>query len=350
MKLLSICIPTYNRPDKLKELYTFFIQPALKEYGDQIEVVVRDNSNDEISRINQSVINSEVHYYKNETNLGFSGSLIRLVKDANGQFIWIISDDDLILWSGFRHLMDILSTANKDNIDCLLLAINYRNSLGEIIYYEGNAREDIDLKTYVTTLSTVPFGYFSASVIRLDKNNISSVINEFKDNIIINIPLFLTMLKPESKLRFLNIPIIEYVEKYYIRMDIMQFYTGDRKVILFLEREYGLCGAMLIDHTYKESLLMMIAHIVGLRIYLNGEKSRKPLLNELNRMLSFKALMLALMINLPGSFVKVFYLFYLSMLHARSKEKFSIREVISRFKVLNYFIQSKANERKGHHF
>lgn len=347
MKLLSICIPTYNRPDKIKVLFQSFLYRAIEEFGDLIEVVVCDNSDDENAKLNQAIIGNRIQYFKNDENIGFFGNLIRCVREAKEQFFWIISDDDLIYWDGFRSLMENLKIANKEKIDCLMLPINYRNALGEMTACDGNTRADLDLRTYVTTLPTVPFGYFAASVIRLDKNKLDRVTMEFKENIILNIPLFISMLNPEYRLRFLHIPIIEYIENYYVRMEIDRFYDGARDVILYLENEYRINGAKLIDHTYKEAMLMMIAHRIGFRIYLNGDASRWPLLTKLYKNLSFKTLFLAILIILPRALTKIIYLSYLSLQHARLKEKISIGEVISRYRVLHSFIKSKQNERRS---
>lgn len=348
MKLLSICVPTYNRPDKLKELNQTFIRLALNEYGDQIEVIVRDNSDDKIASINRSLLDPEVRYYKNESNVRFSGSQIRLVRDANGQFIWIISDDDLILWDGFKRLMSCLPTANEEGIDCLHLPINYRNNMGELIehnYNKGN-KCDIDLETYVKTLPVIPFGYFASAVIRLNKKRLDWVAAEFHGNEVINVPLFLSMLKPESKLRFLDTPTIEYQEGYFVGGFVpLNFYYWARELVKFLEKEYGVNGAPLRDYLYKEFLLMMIVHRAGLRVYHNVDKTRWTLLAKLGRNLNLKSFVLAIMVALPRSLVSPVYLFYLSLQHARSNGHLSIGEAILRYRVLRNYIRTKQNER-----
>lgn len=346
MKLLSICVPTYNRPDKLKELNQTFLRLALNEYGDQIEVIVRDNSDDKIASINRSLLDPEVRYYKNETNVGFCGSQIRLVGDANGQFIWIISDDDPILWEGFKHLMDCLPKAYEEGIDCINLPFNYRNNLGELIEYKEGVRKDIDLRTYVTTLPVIPFGYFASAVIRLNKKRLDWVAAEFHGNEVINVPLFLSMLKPESKLRFLDTPILEYQEGYFVRGFVpLNYYYWARELITFLEKEYGVNGAPLRDYLYKEFLLMMIVHRVGLRVYHNVDKTRWTLLAKLGQNLNLKSFVLAIMVALPRSLVSPVYLFYLSLQHARPNGHISIREVILRYRVLRNYIRTKQNER-----
>jgi len=346
-RLLSICIPTYNRPDRLKKLYQSFLRRVLDEYGDQIEVVVRDNSDEENARLNRASLGSTVRYYKNETNIGFGGSLIRLVSDAIGQFIWIISDDDLILYDGFKCLMDCLPYANDEGIDCLMLPINYRNNVGELTEYKNDRgeRSDIDLETYVATLPTVPFGYFAASVIRLNKKRLDWVAREFHNNNILNIPLFLSMLKPSSQLRFLDTPVIEYKEADHW-MNIFKFYTDLRDVILFLEKEYHGNRALLLDLAYKESLLMILTHRVGLRCFQNADAARMPLLAKLSQNLNIKTCILALLVALPRPFIRGPFLLYLSLQHVHKKGCLSISEVISRYRALRHLIQTKQNERK----
>lgn len=164
---------------------------------------------------------------------------------------------------------------------------------------------------------------------------------------IINIPLFLTMLGPESKLRFLDTAVIEYHEVYYLTFDIRKFYYWHREVTSFLEKEYDVDGAMLDNHSYKEFLLMIIVHRVGLRLYSDADKSRRFLLDKLGQNLNLKSIILAFLVALPGSLVRQPFLFYLSIQHARACGDFPIREVISRYRILHYFIRTKQNERRS---
>ncbi|NJD76984.1 MAG: glycosyltransferase family 2 protein [Candidatus Methanoperedens sp.] len=351
MKLLSICIPTYNRPDKLKEIYQNFLVFALHEYGDQVEVVVRDNSDEKNARINRSILEgTQVRYYKNETNVYFCGNQVRLIGDSKGQFIWIVSDDDLILMDGFKQLMSCLPTASKECIDCLILPINYRNNMGELIEhkYGMNSKGDTDIEKYLKTLPVVPFGYFAEAVIRVNKSRLDWVAKEYQGNEIINIPLFLTMLKPESKMRFLDKAVIEYHETYYVRgFDICKYYYWHREVTSFLEKYYNVDSAMLNDNSYKEFLLMVLVHRVGLRIYPNIKEVRRFLVTKIRHNLCLKSIALATIIVLPGSLVRHPYLFYLSVQRAHGCGGFSIKEVVSRYSLLNNFIRTKEDERRS---
>ena len=64
--LISILIPTYNRPEKtLRAVYS-----ALQQNYSHIEVIVTDNSdNDQTKNLLESIISDKrLRYYKNETN------------------------------------------------------------------------------------------------------------------------------------------------------------------------------------------------------------------------------------------------------------------------------------------
>jgi glycosyltransferase involved in cell wall biosynthesis len=349
-KMLSICIPTYNRPDKLENLYKSFLSPALSSYSNFIEVLVCDNSDEYKSLINQSVLGKDVTYHKNSGNLGFDGNLLECMKNATGEFIWIISDDDIILGDGFKHLMKNLPSYSNTTIDCIMLPINYRTIYGEFIETneEENAKKQgTDFITYVKSMPTVPFGYFSSSVLRLNKKNLEEIEKGFRGNIIINIPLFCSMLSPESRLTFLELPVIEYQERYFVRMDIIKFFEGCESVIRYLERNYDINGKTLIDHTYKESLLMLLSHRTKLRPYLNGDNVRWSLLKKLPQNFSIKSLALSGMIILPGLVAKIPYLLYLSIHYTHSRNELSFKSVTSRFRLLNAFIEEmNMNDRK----
>lgn len=99
--ILSICIPTFNRPEKIKLLLNFLEKDILSNLNNiyDIEVIVGDNSSDEktqkycIEFLDKKSINFE--YYRNEQNLGLVGNIISLYKKAKGEYCWFMGDDDI---------------------------------------------------------------------------------------------------------------------------------------------------------------------------------------------------------------------------------------------------------------
>lgn len=115
--LLSICIPTYNGGENLKTT----IDCILKSIGtrDDIEVIVSDNcSNEETKRIIESYTNRgliKANY--NSQNLGFNGNLMMLLEHcAQGEYCWVLGDDDFIDVDTFELIYPLLCESKYDYI------------------------------------------------------------------------------------------------------------------------------------------------------------------------------------------------------------------------------------------
>lgn len=96
---VSICIPSYNRPNQLRRLLDSI--DCSKEYGVEI-VICEDNApkREEIRTTVDIYINSspyEVKYIENEKNLGYDGNIRELVNQAEGEFIIFMGDDDMFV-------------------------------------------------------------------------------------------------------------------------------------------------------------------------------------------------------------------------------------------------------------
>lgn len=96
--LLSITIPTYKRVATLK--YT--LESAINQKGNHdYEIIVVDNNPEredatEIFMRNYSSV-SNLKYYKNAKNIGMGGNWCRCIDLANGTWVTLLHDDDLIV-------------------------------------------------------------------------------------------------------------------------------------------------------------------------------------------------------------------------------------------------------------
>lgn len=95
--LLSICIPTYNGGEGLRET----LDCLLNSIGSRndIDIVVSDNCSESKTKqiIERYVSQGKIRAYFNKENLGFNGNLMVLLeKYAKGEYCWIIGDDDFI--------------------------------------------------------------------------------------------------------------------------------------------------------------------------------------------------------------------------------------------------------------
>lgn len=94
--LLSICIPTYNRSDFLKECLDSILQSA-QGVERQIEIVISDNAgtDDTESMVLEMQKRFQcIRYNRNSENIGCERNVHKAVSIASGEYIWLIGDDD----------------------------------------------------------------------------------------------------------------------------------------------------------------------------------------------------------------------------------------------------------------
>ncbi|GLR82694.1 glycosyltransferase family 2 protein [Azospirillum oryzae] len=110
---VSICIPTRNRPNLLRELLdTVFAQT----YGNY-EVIITDNSDNDETRdlVAARYADPRVRYHKNETNLGMDGNARRAFSFITGEFFTFTADDDFWDADNLRRKVDLLRRVPEVN-------------------------------------------------------------------------------------------------------------------------------------------------------------------------------------------------------------------------------------------
>ncbi|HMJ90485.1 MAG TPA: glycosyltransferase family 2 protein [Candidatus Acidoferrum sp.] len=90
--LISVVIPTYNRPHYLREA----IASALAQTYTNIEVLVRDNaSGDETRRVVMSFRDPRIHYHRHDSNVGQTRNVIAGCIATRGKYVANLHDDDV---------------------------------------------------------------------------------------------------------------------------------------------------------------------------------------------------------------------------------------------------------------
>ncbi|MCG3770996.1 MAG: Abequosyltransferase RfbV [Nitrosomonadaceae bacterium] len=106
---LSICIPTYNRAAHLANCLQSLISNQVRSKV-KFQVCVSDNcSTDETENVVRRVQASiAIKYHKNLTNLGIPRNFLNAVAMADGEFVWLIGDDDLLLPFAIEQLSQLI--------------------------------------------------------------------------------------------------------------------------------------------------------------------------------------------------------------------------------------------------
>jgi len=117
--LLTIAIPTYNRAERLARLLDSILVES-KSLPWPLEVVVSDNaSTDDTPQVVSAYLSrGSIKYRRNPTNLGFDRNLAAVVGCADGEFVWLMGDDDRVAPGFLPKLGSILQT---DAVDFLIV-------------------------------------------------------------------------------------------------------------------------------------------------------------------------------------------------------------------------------------
>lgn len=108
---ISICIPTFHRPELLEEC----IQSCLKQKSNHlsVEILVVDNNiqpENENLKLIRKLARPEVCYYQNEENIGIFGNWNRCIELAQGTWVSLLHDDDLLAPDCFYLWEKLLSS------------------------------------------------------------------------------------------------------------------------------------------------------------------------------------------------------------------------------------------------
>lgn len=106
---MTIAIPTYNRKKYLEENLGILL-PQL-EATDAVEVLVSDNASTDDTEIFMRDICKKypIRYYRNETNVGADGNFCKCIQRAEGKYLLILSDDDILKNNSLQYLIHLLS-------------------------------------------------------------------------------------------------------------------------------------------------------------------------------------------------------------------------------------------------
>lgn len=112
--LLSICITSYKRINELKRC----LKSVDSKYPDKIEIVVSEDCSSQKNEIEhlvqQFAENSPYHviFNSNINNLGYDRNLKKLQTLASGEYIFYLSDDDVIIQGSLDKLIDFIEKSS----------------------------------------------------------------------------------------------------------------------------------------------------------------------------------------------------------------------------------------------
>lgn len=109
---ITIGIPTYNRAVDIRGAIESVLAQMNGGFHDRLDILVSDNastdSTQEVVRDYMSRYPERVTYRRNPHNIGFSRNVDALIRHARGEFVLLLSDDDVLDDNALAVLWDIL--------------------------------------------------------------------------------------------------------------------------------------------------------------------------------------------------------------------------------------------------
>ena len=112
----SICIPNYNYAHFIKKT----IDSVLIQDFTDFEIIICDNaSTDNSIEVIREYKDRRIKLIRNKYNVGFSHNLDRVTRNAIGEFIILLSADDIMKKNALKRYYSIIQ--KFDNIDNLVV-------------------------------------------------------------------------------------------------------------------------------------------------------------------------------------------------------------------------------------
>jgi abequosyltransferase len=166
--LLTIAVPTYNRACCLKELLSALASQLKDE--PRVELIISDNASpDETPSLVQDFVAQglRVRYLRNSENIGGDANFLQCFEQARGRYVWLFSDDDLIIPGALAKILAYCEAGEYD----LIWVSAY--SFGEFqkpraVEALNDAIEISDPRAYVKRVHVL-FTFISGNIINKDR-------------------------------------------------------------------------------------------------------------------------------------------------------------------------------------
>lgn len=237
MKIISFCISTYNRSDKIFKL----VNDILEYKGNDIEVVVSDNCSTDDTIIKLSKIEDErFRFFVNSPNTGAIPNYMKAMSEGEGEYVFFSTDKDSINSLGILDLINFFSNnsfivAGYSKLDV------YQKEEAKIL------NNGIDGLLNVAYLSQHPTGYFFKNE-ELKKLDILKNYIDFEKVGVFPFEFIVAELCVQGKTAIINLPLF-YIETIEEVKNIKSFsYSGVQNNLYFSPFQRFLMSEKYIKH------------------------------------------------------------------------------------------------------
>ena len=311
--MLSICIPNYERKEKLNTLIKRIVNDIeLNNLYEEVEICVRDDGSLEdpteyVEAIQCHNPRIRLKYQRDTVNRGMDYNFLNSVKMAEGEYCWIIGNDDLPSEKGILNALSLIRKYNL--VDCIVTPV-YTCRNGEFyewlyplkerterIYNTSNSREFDELIDNVEDNGTALFCFLSNVIFKRERwVNHGEMFADKMDSIFIQMYMNIqTLVEGGLYLYSPTQIIINEVsgignERLSIKIPqglhgvICHFFSGEQKQLLLSRiMDLYVCGGYLetlSEENRKEILTLQSERINTYREYYIAPEERDVLLKD----------------------------------------------------------------------
>jgi abequosyltransferase len=248
--VISICIPTYNRKDYLREL----LQEIANQSNAQFcyEVCISDNNSTDGTKefIDNYKANSPfpIKFRKNELNVGAYINIIKAAELATGEYTWLFGDDDSFVSGALEGIYRMIQL--NDKVDVFILNRIVCKTNMDIEYYDNYFQGN---KNIYANLSSD-----SEAVSFLKKANSVDALGCFLSSLIVKTGVFSKMCRyVDDNFKTNSFPHVYMLWQYVSQTDFTE--------VMYVANQYILYRGGNVRHTdvyEKINSLLIIANIL----------------------------------------------------------------------------------------
>lgn len=189
--ILSICIPTANRKIEL-ESQIISLQKQINENNlmEKVQIVIGDNTDNEDQLISNELTSAlNVKYIKNQSNIGYARNVNNVLSAADGQYGWLLSDDDPTYPHAISTIYSKLLYSNAYYISFDCGGTYLGKKFVDRMYFKDLERDakisgHAFIKKYWESMIFISINIFNLEKTKshLEKHNLDRAINEVYQN------------------------------------------------------------------------------------------------------------------------------------------------------------------------
>ena len=169
-KILSICIPTYNRERALERLLGN-LEQEINGLEQDVEICISDNcSTDGTPGVLENWKEKlPLVLHRNSENMGYDRNLLSAIQIANGKYMWIMGDDDRVINGSLAKL--VLDLKKHADTEFGVISINAKHMEKWIMDFDYQ-----DFRVYGSEEKLPPLHIGFMGCVCLNKRIVDSII------------------------------------------------------------------------------------------------------------------------------------------------------------------------------